>query len=330
MKTFIAIFTFTIVLLSHSAYAQETASPKHSSIDLYDEARSRPAKVDIWYPEGAECKALICLAESVKTDKLIMLSHGSMGAAKDLNWLGYAVASQGFVAVGLNHYGESWVYGSDTIDPSVIADASLRPGDASFVLDTLAQNEDGQGAKIFSEAINTQNTTITGHSAGGATAFMLAGAQPDAQLAYNYCAAKAAKSDRSCAYIQHMPEPKGAMLMPKQIDARFTNIIALDPAMGHAMNVTSIESIKLPTLVVGSVANDFLVYEQHAAKYAKYIKGATLIGLDNGEGHFVYLDVCQHQHQALGVAICKDRDGVDRKAIHQQLYQPIFEQLYRY
>lgn len=67
----------------------------------------------------------------------------------------------------------------------------------------------------------------------------------------------------------------------------------------------------------------------HGKYYAENLPQAQLITLNNGEGHFVYLDKCNHSHQAMGIAICQDREGVDRDAVHQRLYGPIFEFIYR-
>ncbi len=43
-----------------------------------------------------------------------------MGAAKDCSWLDYPLAAKGWVVVGVNHFGESWRYGRQNIDPSSV------------------------------------------------------------------------------------------------------------------------------------------------------------------------------------------------------------------
>lgn len=322
MKTF-----FYLLILLLALYASHCpAKPVHDSFTAYDTQRERPLKMDVWFAQGVPCAARFCLPDG--TSGLVLLSHGTMGAAMEYNWLAYALASKGFVVVGLNHFGESWAYGQQNIDPGAILNVSLRPQDAHFALDVLSKNADSQGNALFNQVLNTKDTTLIGHSAGGATALMLAGARPDAQLAWRYCKDAVHSADHSCRYIDKMPEPTHAMQLAPQSDGRITRVIALDPAMGHAMTVNSLASIQIPVLVIGSVNNDFLIYQQHAGKYAHYISNSTLVGLDNNEGHFVYLDTCSNPHKAAGVSLCKDREGVDRDQVHQQLYGPIFSWLY--
>ncbi len=44
-----------------------------------------------------------------------------------------------------------------------------------------------------------------------------------------------------------------------------------------------------------------------------------LVTLNNGEGHFVYINSCDNNYKALGVSLCEDRQGVNRKQVHQKL-----------
>ncbi len=49
-----------------------------------------------------------------------------MGAAKrGYRWIGELLAAQGIVTVGLNHYGESWIYGPEHIRHSTVLAVSL-------------------------------------------------------------------------------------------------------------------------------------------------------------------------------------------------------------
>jgi predicted dienelactone hydrolase len=113
------------------------------------------------------------------------------------------------------------------------------------------------------------------------------------------------------------------------VDDRIKRVITLDPALGHVSKADSLEIIWIKTLVIGAKNNDFLPYQQHAGRYAQLIDNATSISLDNGEGHFVFLDPCSHQYQAAGVSLCVDSQGVDRASVHKQLYPAIFEFIFR-
>ncbi|MDX1383702.1 MAG: hypothetical protein R3190_08675, partial [Thermoanaerobaculia bacterium] len=79
----------------------------------------------------------------------------------------------------------------------------------------------------------------------------------------------------------------------------------------------------VPVLVVGAVDNDFLPFEYHAAHYARELPQARLLGLDDGEGHFAFLDPCNLDLEVNGVPLCRDRPGVDRIEVRRRLVAEI-------
>jgi predicted dienelactone hydrolase len=60
-------------------------------------------------------------------------------------------------------------------------------------------------------------------------------------------------------------------------------------------------------------------FEAHAARYARLIPGCSLTRLEDGEGHFVFLNACESDLEANGIPLCRDREGVDREAVHERL-----------
>ncbi|MFT5483778.1 MAG: putative dienelactone hydrolase [Halieaceae bacterium] len=122
---------------------------------------------------------------------------------------------------------------------------------------------------------------------------------------------------------------KIGLLQGQMRDERVVAVITLDPALGHAVSEQSLESIKVPALVLGSLENDFLPYAVHSKYYANHIQGANLVGIEQGAGHFVYIDECNSDREVKGVSLCKDREGVDRKAIQKQILEHVFGFIYR-
>lgn len=333
------VFVLAWVLSGKVASANKI-SPQHENnvqvkhIDMYDEKRQRPVKITVWFPATNECaEAILCLAENTKLDQGAVFSHGAMGAAIGYNWIGYALAAQGIVTVGLNHYGESWLYGQETIDMSAVLRFWERPRDVTFVLDQLSQNHIKSDAKrpIFNRDIDWANVTAIGHSSGGATVAALAGSQLELIKAKKYCTTPASKGDKSCGYMKHSlaAEKEGYNADESFQDKRIKRMILMDPALGHVTKEKSLKSIEIPVLVIGSKQNDFLTYDTHAGYYAKNIPHAQNIVLNNGEGHFVYLDKCDHSYTAIGVSICTDRAGIDRSEIHERIYPHLFGFIYR-
>ncbi|MBQ4848103.1 hypothetical protein [Pseudoalteromonas sp. MMG005] len=248
-----------------------------------------------------------------------------------MNWLGYALASQGWLVAGVAHYGESWVYGPETIDSKAASQFWNRPQDVSFTIDSLAKSQ------LFNIQLKTDRVLILGHSSGGFTALATLGAKLEAGKSEAYCASRKAHQDKGCLYsMQNQRKPMSQELVTKigqlqdqMQDDRIIAAIALDPALGHATSRQSLQGISAPTLVIGSVNNDFLPYIEHAKYFASHIQNAQLIGIEQGAGHFIYIDQCDLALEANGVPICKDRHGVDRKVLQKQILNNIFSFIYK-
>jgi predicted dienelactone hydrolase len=298
---------------------------KMETIDVGELATGRPSKINVWFPHGS-CANLeagqLCLAESAVTDKAIIFSHGAMGAAGEYSWIGESLAAAGYVVVGVNHFGESWVYGQEAINPRSTGFIWQRPQDISALLDYLATKN------IFQKKINWSNIIAIGHSAGGQTAAMLAGATFDLKQLIAYCDSNESKGDRSCNYGSNktsVPEAFLQKFSASQQDLRIKMIVMLDPALGSAVQPESLHAVKLPSFVVGTKNNDFLPWNNHGLRYANNIPNATTKLLTGDEGHFVFLTACNNKIKVMDVPLCEDRAGVDRKAIQQELSQDILK-----
>lgn len=309
-------------LLSPQSLAASTMELATTDIDFFNQQQNRPTKIKFWYPRGSsKCQAKICLPEKQNNYPIAVISHGAFGSPNEMNWLGYALASQGLVVAGVAHFGESWVYGPENIDPSVAARFWQRPQDISFAIDSLSDKG------LFNVPMNTDSVIMLGHSSGGFTSLAMAGANLEAGKSANYCASQQARNDKGCHYGKQRQQKamdkdtlkRIGLLQAQMQDKRVAAVIALDPALGHAVSEQSLKGIQVPTLVVGSVDNDFLPYNIHAKNYAKHIEGASLVGIEQGAGHFAYIDECNSERQVNGVYLCKDREGVNRKVIQQQV-----------
>jgi len=321
------LFALFLSLLSFPAPANEAKHPiTKTIIDLGELPTGRPAKLTLWFPQG-QCvdstRDQFCLAESAISDRTIVFSHGAMGAAENYNWIAEALAADGYIVVGVNHYGESWLYGQDTQDVRATSMIWQRPTDISAIYDALSNRE------LFQKSVNWSNIIALGHSSGGQTVAMLAGARYDLLHMMDFCKTEAAKEDNSCNYgIRNAPKPGESFLQKfggVYADARVKKIIMIDPTLGYGATAESLARVKLPTLVLGAQNNDFLPWENHGARYLKNIPNAKSHLLTSQEGHFTFLDSCSNDVLVMGVSLCKDREGVDRAATHARLTPIILE-----
>lgn len=329
-------YYITLMLLafigSTPVFASDITELKTTEVDFINQQLNRPAKIKFWYQGGSKpCEATICLSQKQDSKRVAIISHGAFGSPREMNWLGYALASQGWVVAGIAHFGESWVYGPETIDPSTVMRFWQRPQDVSFAIDSLSKTG------LFNRSLETDKIIMLGHSSGGFTSLAMAGANLESGKSEVYCATEVAKGDKGCDYGKHKKRKpmnkemlnKVGLLQSQMRDERVAIVIALDPALGHAASEASLESIKVPTLVLGSVENDFLPYNTHSKYYADHIQGANLVGIEQGAGHFVYIDKCDSDRKVKGVSLCNDREGVNRKAIQKQILNHVFSFIYK-
>lgn len=173
----------------------------YTTLRMEDAARERPIIVDAWYPAAAAetphtyglSRGSVAAEAAIHdgTYPLILLSHGALGAASNYAWIAEHLARSGYLVAGVSHYGESYVYGNDTIDPTSAAKPWLRPQDCSFVLDDLL------GRPNFASRIDPSRIGALGHSSGGNTAIALGGAVFDAVAMQQYCLSEAGKLIRA-------------------------------------------------------------------------------------------------------------------------------------
>lgn len=332
------IFTLTLVKLLTvlvafmGVYADaSTESTAYQEINFINPDTNEPLLLSVWYPAGAHCEqAAICLKYDVKSGHTALISHGAMGSAREFDWLGKFLASDGYIVVGINHYGESWVYGRENIDTKRIGKPWLRPKEVSAALDILQKNKTQDNKVLFSHPVSWDKVTAIGFSSGGSTVTSLVGAMFDFESAYAYCLSEKSQGDLSCHYFPRNKK-KGELIsvsnLPKVtkslIDQRVEKVITLDPAPGQLISKESLEKINKPVLVIGSEKNDFLRYESHALYFAQNIPNAEHVKLSSGEGHFVYLDRCNLDIRVFGVPLCQDKEGIDRDTVHNKLMKDI-------
>jgi len=213
--------------------SQPTNAAGYWATRITDTVRQRPIHLDYWYPAAPGNRetaidyhfgvGAVAHDAPLATGPhpLVMLSHGSMGSASNYSWIAEHLARSGFVVVGVSHYGESPIYGPETLDIAAATRLWERPLDVTRSLDhTIAE-------PFFAGSLSGRVGTI-GHSAGGATAIALAGAPFTQAAIEGYCASPAAEGDLGCAYEGDDADST----QPTQADPRINAAVALDPALG--------------------------------------------------------------------------------------------------
>lgn len=326
MKTFLVfplIFFFAASIFAQTS--NKLFSAGYEQLRITDKSRKRPIHLDIWYPSTGEekennygiSKGSIAKGAILTGNDLpvILLSHGAMGAASNYSWLAEYLSRRGYVVLGVSHFGESPVFGQDSIDLTSVSRFGDRTKDLNFALEFLLEQSK------YAANLDANKIGAIGHSSGGSTVLMLTGVAFSPKDLADYCKKKPA-DDKGCSYPQSA-EIDEQRTLPTRSTRSIKAVVALDPAVGPGFKKESLKSLIIPTLIIGSVKNDFLPYSFHAGYISSFIKKSKILKLDNGEGHFVYLDECTLPIKAMGISLCTDAEGVDRKAIHLKLSSEI-------
>ncbi len=320
-----------------------TLAPKftcgYQPFEWHDDERACPVRATAWFPApltfdeqpidyGLGAGAVVpgaSISSEGERFPIVVLSHGAFGAPANYAWLAEYLARRGVVVLGVAHYGESWVYGPETIDAAAATRLWERPRDCSFAL-TCFLAED-----TFATRLDAARIAAIGHSSGGATAVALAGARLDPQALAAYCSSDAGAMDHGCDYARTAPvEAFPPEATASYADPRVSAIVLLDPAAGPGYSAESLAAIDVPTLVIGSQDNDFLPFSHHAGPLrAAHPQRRAAFASPNGEGHFVYLNACASDIAANGVPLCIDRAGVSRQAVHERLAPDVLRFLQR-
>jgi predicted dienelactone hydrolase len=260
------------------------------------------------------------IATSPAAFPLILLSHGTGGSAHQLAWLGTALARAGFIAVAIDHPGNT-SEGDQTARGFTLW--WLRARELSAALDAILADP------AFGPHVDRARIAAAGFSVGGYTTIAIAGGRVDFAAFDATCAnnpdttncqsppefqdliAKATalqKSDPS--YVKALAGSTAPVA-----DSRVRAIYAIAPPLGAAVTAQSLQAIRIPVRIDYGTNDTTVTPSENAMVYAKTIPGATLLAV-TGAAHYTFLDTCT----PLGVqrigTICIDAPGVDRDAVH--------------
>ncbi len=259
---------------------------------------------------------------------LVLLSHGSGGSAIQMAWLGTALARAGYIAVAVDHPGNT---SNGKLTPEGLALWWERATDLSNVLDAMLKDEE------FGPRIDPMRVAAAGYSLGGYTVLELAGAQTDISVFFDRCRKNAdsavcqtpeAKGLGSVdAILQAVRKTSGESLARSEgsfRDARVKAVFALAPALGFTQTRDSLRSVKIPVeMVVGT--EDRIA---PANENADYLRANLHQGRETvlpGVSHYTFLDSCTAAGKQVLPQYCSDMPGIVRDAVHQQVAGMIVE-----
>jgi predicted dienelactone hydrolase len=301
--------------------------------------RPRPVIGPLWYPAqpgttevdwdvaifhaGRNAQGAAPAATPAKLP-LVLLSHGTGGAAVGLAWLGESLAAQGYLVAAVNHHGNTAAE-----DAPVLQGFAIwwdRPRDLSVLLDRLLADPE------WGPRIDTQRIGVAGFSLGGYAALATVGARLSAQQRDAHCASQA-----QSPLCRLPPEAKGTLADMQKLaatDARFRAALAgmdgdyrdmriraafvMAPVFGPMLTPESLAAVKAPVHIVVGAADEQATPDDNARALAKAIARAELDVIPNA-GHYVFLPQCNWRGMVFASEICVDPPGVKRQAVHARV-----------
>jgi predicted dienelactone hydrolase len=303
-------------LISVQAQADESWSVGFRRLSFPDPLDSQPMQAIAFYPSTAAEQLSTLQGYTVQAGQetpiamgrfpLVLLSHGNTGTPLALHDLATSLARQGFVVVAVIHPGDN------TVDHS-------RLGSVSNLYGRPLQISEAISAALLdptlSPYLSADQVGVIGYSAGGETALILAGAQPELQRLRNYCTER--PDDRDACKTQ------GELLLDRddlhpQADPRVGALLLMAP-LTLMFGRHTLADVHVPVLLYSGDVDELLAVDKNAEALARKLPQTPDYKLLAGAGHFVFMAPCSDEQRASAPLMCNDRDGVDREDIHRNL-----------
>lgn len=237
---------------------------------------------------------------------LLMLSHGNTGTPLALHDLITSIASKGFVVVAVVHPGDNYL---DQSRLGTLSNLYGRPLQISAAI-TAALDE-----PMLSPFVNANEVGVIGYSAGGETALILSGAEPDLTRLKLYCLERPHDADACKRHGELVADRKDLAPRP---DARVHALLLMAP-LSLMFGRHALATVKVPTLIYAGDNDQLVAVDKNAEALARKLPLKARYHALPGAGHFVFLAPCTPEQEREMPALCKDADGVDRVGIHRNM-----------
>lgn len=237
---------------------------------------------------------------------MLMLSHGNTGTPLALHDLATSLARKGFVVVAVLHPGDNY---KDHSRLGTLSNLYGRPMQISAAITaTLADPR-------LSAYVRGDQVGFIGYSAGGETALILAGAQPDLERLRSYC--------------QERPDDRDACTTQGELIADRDDLVPIaDPRVGALLLMAplslmfgrqTLADVHVPVLLYSGDKDQLVDPDKNADALARKLPVEPEFKVLAGAGHFVFMAPCNDEQKALMPDLCTDAQGVDREDIHRNL-----------
>jgi len=301
-------------------------------LTLPEKQNDRPLELVVWYPSASTATPQLIADTPVfvgalavpdappatGAHPLVVLSHGFRGNWGNQSWLAIALVRQGYIVAAVNHPGTT----THDRNPEAAAQLWQRPVDLQRAIDAVMAQPDYFGS------VAKRHIAVVGHSLGGWTALVIAGARFDPDRFAQDCISHPQLS--SCSTYKQLDPDRDpaskARLVADLSDKRVTAIVSLDLGLSRGLTNESLAALPVPTLVIAAGApSEDLPAQLESANLAKRLPPATSRYVEiKDASHFSFLSMCKPGAVALleedapgDGMICRDGDNARPRATIQ-------------
>lgn len=332
------MFRAMFIALSVLVYCMQVqASPGFSQMTLSD-TQGAPLNLSVWYPAsqkgGAETVGENVAFSGVDVIRnaapipgkhpLIVISHGFNGSWRNQSWLAAELAAQGYIVAAPDHPGTT----TFNQNPEAARKVWRRPGEISRVIDFV-----GQSSALFG-TVDPDRIAAIGHSLGGWTVMLLAGARFDPSLFLNDCQQHLLRGDCKLAAKLGIDDVEAQKNFSTDLrDKRIKAVVSLDAGLAPGFTSDSLSNINIPVLILaagnGKLGN-LPASEESGYLADKMRTSLRKFNIIKGATHFSFMQLCKPgaekriDEESPGDSIvCQDDKGASRVELHQLMLTKI-------
>lgn len=294
MRRYLRI-SFPMLLTSCGSLVVEPPPPGpyrvgYQELTLVDGARGRTLKTAFWYPA----------IHGVTPDSsggpypLIMYSHGDNGRSTGHpdDFLRGAWASEGFVVAAPDHQ-HNTSYDADNSPDNRAAIQFDRPGDIRFAIDRVLSMSADPTSFLYG-MIDPEAIGMSGHSFGGHTTIMIAGAPPNLDHLAEYCPSDADNWD-VCGLQDRIQALFPGQRIIDESDRRVKAALSLAGDGYGWFQADGMGKIEIPMMyAVGRLDTACPLATQAMPEYQGTTSTKYLLIQDKGD-HLAYINGCSEQ-----------------------------------
>ena len=306
LSLFVAALLSLFASLAHAAGVQFIVIPPDGdngalSGAVWSPCASPPQQVKLY--SVATPGVLNC---AVKGDKLplVVISHGQDGWFGGHHDTAEALADAGFVVAAINHPGDNALSGSRTNDISI---AVKRPADIKRLIDYMLRSWSD------SSRIDAARIGLFGHSRGGYTGLVLAGAEPDFKRAAAECA-EGGNANSPCSLFKDAKLPDA----PVTHDARIKTLVLADLGFTFLLGKDELKAVTLPVQLWSSELGGAGGTAQSVARVMGWLPAKPGFHLVAHADHWAFVAPCTAEQAKSLPRICNDTPSFDRVAFHRE------------